>query len=35
MNTIDITKTDLQWNVFTIKRPGVVRDLPTGKDEKN
>src|SRR6202022_3783369 len=26
-------KTDLQWNVFTIKRPGLVRDLPAGKEE--
>src|SRR6202022_3411513 len=26
-------KTDLQWNVFTIKRPGLVRDLPPGKEE--
>jgi hypothetical protein len=25
-------KTDLQWNVFTIKRPGLVRDLPPGKE---
>ena len=27
------TKTDLQWNVLTIKRPGLVRDLPPGKEE--
>ena len=26
-------KTDLQWNVLTIKRPGLVRDLPPGKEE--
>src|SRR5258708_4313412 len=26
-------KTDLQWNVLTIKRPGLVRDLPPGKKE--
>src|ERR1700722_6499311 len=26
-------KTDLQWKVFTIKRPGLVRDLPPGKEE--
>src|SRR6202163_4640297 len=26
-------KTALQWNVFTIKRPGLVRDLPPGKEE--
>src|ERR1700723_4388184 len=33
MNANDITKTDLQWNVLTIKRPGLVRDLPPGKEE--
>src|ERR1700747_815958 len=33
MNAIDTTKTDLQWNVLTIKRPGLVRDLPAGKEE--
>jgi glyoxylase-like metal-dependent hydrolase (beta-lactamase superfamily II) len=33
MNAIDTTKTDLQWNVLTIKRPGLVRDLPPGKEE--
>src|SRR5246127_4357026 len=26
-------KTDLQWNVLTIKRPGLTRDLPPGKEE--
>src|SRR6202046_4859388 len=26
-------KTNLQWNVLTIKRPGLVRDLPPGKEE--
>src|SRR6201993_5633510 len=25
-------KTDLQWNVLTIKRPGLTRDLPAGKE---
>src|ERR1700688_2387571 len=33
MNAIDTTKTDLQWNVLTIKRPDLVRDLPPGKEE--
>ena len=33
MNAIDTTRADLQWNVFTIKRPGLVRDLPPGKEE--
>src|SRR6476660_8422920 len=33
MNSIDITKTDLQWNVLTIKRPGLTRDLPPGREE--
>ena len=33
MNAIDTTKTDLHWNVLTIKRPGLVRDLPPGKEE--
>src|SRR6202795_4631039 len=26
-------KTALQWNVFTMKRLGLVRDLPPGKEE--
>ena len=25
--------TDLQWDVLTIKRPGLTRDLPAGKEE--
>ena len=33
MNAIDTMKTDLQWNVLTIKWPGLVRDLPPGKEE--
>jgi hypothetical protein len=33
MNAIDTTKTDLHWNVLTIKGPGLVRDLPPGKEE--
>ena len=27
------TDTDLQWDVLTIKRPGLTRDLPAGKEE--
>ncbi len=27
------TTTDLQWDVLTIKRPGLSRDLPAGKEE--
>src|SRR3979490_1046595 len=26
------TTTDLQWDVLTIKRPGLTRDLPAGKE---
>jgi hypothetical protein len=33
MNAIDTTKTDLHWNLLTIKGPGLVRDLPAGKEE--
>src|SRR5580693_2805083 len=33
MNAIDTTKTDLQWKVLTIKRPGLTRDLPPGREE--
>jgi hypothetical protein len=33
MNAIDTTNADLHWNVLTIKRPGLVRDLPAGKEE--
>src|SRR6476646_1454232 len=33
MKAIDTMNPDLQWNVFTIKRPGLVRDLPPGKEE--
>ena len=33
MNANDTTTTDLQWNVLTIKRPGLVRDLPPDKEE--
>ena len=28
-----LTNTDLHWDVFTIKRPGLGRDLPAGKEE--
>jgi len=28
-----ITNTDLHWKVLTIKRPGLSRDLPPGKEE--
>ena len=27
------TNTELQWDVLTIKRPGLTRDLPAGKEE--
>src|SRR6266571_2993387 len=27
------TNENLQWNVLTIKRPGLTRDLPAGKEE--
>ena len=27
------TNTELQWDVLTIKRPGLSRDLPAGKEE--
>lgn len=27
------TNNDLQWNVLTIKRPGLSRDVPAGKEE--
>lgn len=27
------TNNDLQWNVLTIKRPGLSRDVPVGKEE--
>src|SRR6267143_2016368 len=28
-----LTNTDLHWKVLTIKRPGLSRDLPAGKEE--
>lgn len=33
MTAIGTTGTDLHWDVFTIKRPGLTRDLPPGKEE--
>jgi len=32
MNAINTTNTKLQWDVLTIKRPGLSRDLPPGKE---
>src|SRR6202023_3610694 len=33
MTALDTTNTDLRWDVLTIKRPGLTRDLPSGKEE--
>src|ERR1700723_2720743 len=33
MTAIAITNTDLRWDVLTVKRPGLTRDLPPGKEE--
>jgi glyoxylase-like metal-dependent hydrolase (beta-lactamase superfamily II) len=33
MAAIAKTNTDLRWNVLTVKRPGLIRDLPPGKEE--
>src|SRR6202166_2402681 len=33
MSAAAATNNDLQWDVFTIKRPGLTRDLPPGKEE--
>jgi glyoxylase-like metal-dependent hydrolase (beta-lactamase superfamily II) len=33
MNSIDSDNGKLKWDVFTIKRPGLSRDLPPGKEE--
>jgi glyoxylase-like metal-dependent hydrolase (beta-lactamase superfamily II) len=33
MTTIGTTGTDLHWDVLTIKRPGLTRELPPGKEE--
>src|SRR5260221_8123537 len=33
MTAIGPTGTDLHWDVITIKRPGLTRELPPGKEE--
>jgi len=33
MSAIDTSTTDLNWKVLTIKRPGLSRDLPSGKED--
>jgi glyoxylase-like metal-dependent hydrolase (beta-lactamase superfamily II) len=33
MTTIAITNTDLRRDVLTVKRPGLTRDLPPGKED--
>jgi glyoxylase-like metal-dependent hydrolase (beta-lactamase superfamily II) len=33
MTGLDTPNSDLQWDVVTIKRPGLTRDLPAGKEE--
>src|ERR1700728_450817 len=33
MTAIAITNTDLRWDVLTVKRPGLTRDPPPGKEE--
>ena len=33
MTAIAKTNTDLRWDVLTVKRPGLTRDLPPGKEE--
>jgi glyoxylase-like metal-dependent hydrolase (beta-lactamase superfamily II) len=33
MMTIETAKADLSWDVLTIKRPGLTRDLPAGREE--
>lgn len=33
MTAIGATVTDLDWDVLTVKRPGLTRDLPPGKKE--
>jgi glyoxylase-like metal-dependent hydrolase (beta-lactamase superfamily II) len=32
MTAIATTNTDLRWDVLTVKRPGLTRDLPPGKE---
>ena len=33
MTAIGTIVTDLHWDVLTVKRPGLTRDLPPGKEE--
>src|ERR1700748_2787240 len=33
MTAIETTDAGLSWDVLTIRRPGLTRDLPPGKDE--
>src|SRR5260370_14214882 len=33
MSAANTTNNNLQWDVLTIKRPGLSRDLPAGKEE--
>ena len=33
MTAIGTTDTGLQWDVLTIKRPGLTRELPPGKEQ--
>jgi hypothetical protein len=33
MTTTDTAKIPLKWDVLTIKRPGLSRDLPPGKEK--
>src|SRR6202162_3334138 len=33
MTPIDTTNTDIHWDVLTVRRPGLTRDLPPGKEE--
>ncbi len=33
MNSTNASSAALKWDVFTIKRPGLSRDLPPGKEE--
>jgi len=33
MTQVTLTKADLRWDVLAIKRPGLSRDLPPGKEE--
>jgi glyoxylase-like metal-dependent hydrolase (beta-lactamase superfamily II) len=33
MSAANVSDNTLQWNVLTIKRPGLTRDLPSGKEE--